>query len=77
MQALKDRIRQEGTVHPGSIVKVDSFLNHQVDARFLGLIWTNIRKYQCQQLRVLRGERVSKLARVRIIQEVEWVSVNH
>ena len=38
MQALKDRIRQEGTVHPGSIVKVDSFLNHQVDARFLGLI---------------------------------------
>lgn len=38
MQALKDRIRQEGRVHPGSIVKVDSFLNHQVDARFLGLI---------------------------------------
>ena len=38
MQALKDRIRQEGIVHPGNIVKVDSFLNHQVDARFLGLI---------------------------------------
>lgn len=38
MQALKDRIRQEGRVHPGNIVKVDSFLNHQVDARFLGLI---------------------------------------
>ena len=38
MEALKDRIRQEGIVHPGGIVKVDSFLNHQVDAQFLGLI---------------------------------------
>jgi len=38
MEALKNRIRQEGIVHPGGIVKVDSFLNHQVDAQFLGLI---------------------------------------
>lgn len=36
MEALKQRIRQEGKILPGSIVKVDSFLNHQVDARFLG-----------------------------------------
>ncbi|MBO5892327.1 MAG: xanthine phosphoribosyltransferase [Oscillospiraceae bacterium] len=36
MEALYHRIRQEGKILPGSIVKVDSFLNHQVDARFLG-----------------------------------------
>lgn len=36
MEALKQRIRQEGKILPGNIVKVDSFLNHQVDSRFLG-----------------------------------------
>ena len=36
MEALKQRIHQEGKILPGSIVKVDGFLNHQVDARFLG-----------------------------------------
>lgn len=36
MEALKERIRQEGRALPGNIIQVDSFLNHQVDARFLG-----------------------------------------
>lgn len=36
MQALKERIRREGRILPGNIVKVDGFLNHQVDTRFLG-----------------------------------------
>ncbi|MBR7009433.1 MAG: xanthine phosphoribosyltransferase [Oscillospiraceae bacterium] len=36
MQALKDRIRSEGKVLPGSIVKVDGFLNHRVDCAFMG-----------------------------------------
>lgn len=31
MQVLKDRIRRDGKVLPGNIVKVDSFLNHQLD----------------------------------------------
>jgi xanthine phosphoribosyltransferase len=31
MQILKDRIRRDGKVLPGNIVKVDSFLNHQLD----------------------------------------------
>ena len=31
MQALKDRIRRDGKILPGGIVKVDSFLNHQLD----------------------------------------------
>ena len=36
MEALEQRIRQEGRILPGHIIKVDSFLNHQVDAQFLG-----------------------------------------
>jgi len=31
MQLLKDRIRAEGKVLPGNILKVGSFLNHQMD----------------------------------------------
>lgn len=31
MQLLKDRIRKDGIVKQGNILKVDSFLNHQMD----------------------------------------------
>lgn len=31
MQELKVRIRKDGRILPGQIVKVDSFLNHQID----------------------------------------------
>ena len=36
MEALEQRIRQDGRVLPGNIIKVDGFLNHQVDTKFLG-----------------------------------------
>ena len=35
MEALKERIRREGKILPGNIVKVDGFLNHRVDCQFL------------------------------------------
>ena len=35
MQKLKDRIRREGKVLPGNIIKVDGFLNHRVDTRLM------------------------------------------
>ena len=35
MQELKDRIVKEGKVLPGSIIKVDGFLNHRVDTVLL------------------------------------------
>ena len=38
MQLLKDRIRSEGKVLPGNIIKVDGFLNHRVDTRLMGQI---------------------------------------
>ena len=35
MQALKDKIRREGRVYPGGVLKVDGFLNHRLDVAFL------------------------------------------
>ena len=36
MKLLEERIAREGKVLPGNVVKVDGFLNHRVDAAFLG-----------------------------------------
>lgn len=35
MKELYDKILKEGKICPGDIVKVDSFLNHQVDVNFM------------------------------------------
>jgi len=35
MELLEQRIRRDGTVKPGGILKVDSFLNHQLDPALL------------------------------------------
>lgn len=38
MELLKQRIRQDGVFKPGGILKVDSFLNHQMDIRLINEI---------------------------------------
>ncbi len=38
MQELKDRIRSQGVVKEGNVLKVDAFLNHQIDVDLLGRI---------------------------------------
>ena len=35
MKELEDKILQDGKVKPGGILKVDSFLNHQIDPQLL------------------------------------------
>lgn len=45
MEALKERIRKEGKVLPGNIIKVDGFLNHMVDVKFLGEIAQEFQRY--------------------------------
>ncbi|WP_204121036.1 MULTISPECIES: xanthine phosphoribosyltransferase [Levilactobacillus] len=35
MKILEDRIRQDGTVLPGNVLKVDNFLNHQIDPQLM------------------------------------------
>ncbi|MBR5741220.1 MAG: xanthine phosphoribosyltransferase [Firmicutes bacterium] len=38
MQLLKQRIREEGVVKKGNVLKVDSFLNHRIDTQLLDAI---------------------------------------
>lgn len=38
MEELKQKILEEGVILPGNIVKVDSFLNHQIDVEFMDKI---------------------------------------
>ena len=35
MNVLQERIRKEGKVLPGNIIKVDGFLNHRVDVKLM------------------------------------------
>jgi xanthine phosphoribosyltransferase len=38
MDKLKEKILKEGIVYPGNIIKVDGFLNHQIDVELLNEI---------------------------------------
>ena len=35
MKLLEERIAKDGKVFPGNILKVDSFLNHQIDIKLM------------------------------------------
>lgn len=54
MKELEDRIRQDGIVKSGGVLKVDAFLNHQCDVQLfdrMGAEWA----------RLFEGERVTKI----------------
>ena len=38
MRLLEDRIRRDGIVRAGNVLKVDSFINHQMDIALFGEI---------------------------------------
>ena len=38
MKMLEDRIRKDGIVREGNVLKVDSFLNHQMDVKLFAEI---------------------------------------
>ncbi len=38
MKLLEERIRRDGKVYAGDVLKVDSFLNHQIDVELLSLL---------------------------------------
>ena len=44
MELLIERIKKEGRVLPGDILKIDSFLNHQVDTKLMSEIGKEFRK---------------------------------
>lgn len=42
MELLKQRILQDGRCYPGGILKVDSFINHQMDPMLMYKIARNL-----------------------------------
>ncbi|MDF2588985.1 MAG: xanthine phosphoribosyltransferase [Anaerocolumna sp.] len=44
MQLLKDRIKKDGKIRSGNVLKVDSFLNHQMDIELFGEIGKEFKK---------------------------------
>lgn len=44
MKLLEDRILKDGKVFPGNILKVDSFLNHQIDVELLSEMGKEFRR---------------------------------
>lgn len=44
MELLKERILKDGTVKPGNVLKVDSFLNHQMDIDLINEIGKEFRR---------------------------------
>ena len=57
MKLLEEKIVREGVVYPGKILKVGSFLNHQVDVVFM-------RKIAEEFYDIFRGEPVTKILTV-------------
>ena len=44
MQILKDRIRKDGKIREGNVLKVDSFLNHQMDIELFDQMGAEFKK---------------------------------
>lgn len=54
MQLLKDRIRKDGVIKQGNVLKVDSFLNHQMDIKLFQEIGKEFK-------RRFEGEEINKI----------------
>ena len=57
MELLKERILKDGKVKPGNVLKVDSFLNHQIDVNLLNEIGREFK-------RRFEGEKIDKILTV-------------
>ena len=63
MQLLKDRIRKEGRILPGHIVKVDGFLNHRVDTDLMEAIAKEFKnRFAGQEVTVILTAEASGIA---------------
>ena len=54
MQLLKDRIRKDGKIKEGNVLKVDSFLNHQMDIKLFSEMGKEFKKR-------FEGEEINKI----------------
>ena len=54
VQLLEERIRRDGTVKPGNVLKVDAFLNHQMDVELFNEMGKEFR-------RLFPSEKINKI----------------
>lgn len=54
MQLLEERIRRDGTIKPGNVLKVDAFLNHQMDVELFNEMGKEFR-------RLFPSEKINKI----------------
>ena len=54
MELLKERIRKDGVVKEGNVLKVDRFLNHQMDVKLFREIGKELKKR-------FEGENINKI----------------
>lgn len=54
MKLLEDRILKDGKVYPGNVLKVDSFLNHEIDVPFVSELGREF-------YRLFEGEGITKI----------------
>ncbi len=57
MKALEDKIIAEGKIYPGKVLKVGSFLNHQIDVRFMTMLGKEF-------YRLFKDEKITKILTV-------------
>lgn len=57
MKEMEEKIRKEGKVYPGNILKVGSFLNHQLDTAFLMDVGKEI-------ARLYKDEKIDKIVTI-------------
>jgi len=63
MQLLKDRIRKEGKILPGHIIKVDGFLNHRIDTALMEEIAKEFkRRFADQEITMILTAEASGIA---------------
>ena len=54
MKLLEDRIRRDGKIFEGDVLKVDSFVNHQIDVNFISELGREFK-------RLYEGEEINKI----------------
>ena len=54
MKLLEDRIRKDGKIFDGDVLKVDSFVNHQIDVGFISELGKEFK-------RLYEGENINKI----------------
>ena len=59
MKLLEDRIRKDGKIFEGDVLKVDSFVNHQIDVNFISELGREFKIMSIPALFVIRDGEVT------------------